>query len=142
MGIPADIQTELARLQPRRIVVLGGPAVISDGVATALGKYTSGGVSRLSGADRFDTSAKISQESFPANVEIVYVANALGFSDALSGAAVAGAQNAPVLLVNPSSIPAVIQAELIRLNPVHIVILGGSSAITKTISVQLAEFIR
>ena len=141
-SIPSAIQTELDRLQPDRIVVLGGTAVISTGVATALAAYTNGGVSRLSGSDRFATSAQISRTSFPANVDVVYVANALNFPDALSGAAVAGSRNAPVLLVNPDSIPAVIQAELNRLNAVHIVVLGGTSVINNTVQAQLSGFVR
>ena len=141
-SIPSAIQTELDRLQPDRIVVLGGTAVISTGVATALAAYTNGGVSRLSGSDRFATSAQISRTSFPANVDVVYVANALNFPDALSGAAVAGSRNAPVLLVNPDSIPAVIQAELNRLNAVHIVVLGGTSVINNAVQAQLSGFVR
>jgi len=33
------VATELARLQPGRIVVLGGTSVVSSGVATALKAY-------------------------------------------------------------------------------------------------------
>ncbi|WP_166788527.1 cell wall-binding repeat-containing protein [Cryobacterium sp. TMS1-13-1] len=141
-SIPADIGIELDRLQPQRIVVLGGTTAISEEVETALVEYSTGGVTRLSGADRFDTSAIISQSSFPADVDVVYVVNGLNFPDALSGAAVAGSQNAPVLLVQSSSIPTVIQAELRRLNPARIVILGGVNVLSDTVSAQLAGFLR
>ena len=140
--IPAEIDSELDRLNPDRIVVLGGPNAVSEEVQTALAQYTIGGVTRLWGADRFDTSAKISQETFAADVDVVYVASGLNFPDALSGAPVAGSQNAPVLLVLPSSIPEVIQAELSRLNPARIVILGGNTVITGTVGAQLAAFVR
>jgi putative cell wall-binding protein len=38
-SIPALVATELDRLNPGRIVVLGGPAIVSDAVKTALGAY-------------------------------------------------------------------------------------------------------
>ena len=141
-SIPVDIDTELDRLNPGRIVVLGGTTAVSKDVETALAKFTIGGVTRLSGADRFDTSAKIAQETFGANADVVYVASGLNFPDALSGASVAGSQNAPVLLVHPNGISDVVQAELSRLNPARIVILGGTNVITGEVSAQLAAFVR
>jgi putative cell wall-binding protein len=141
-SIPAAIQTELDRLQPRRIVVLGGAAAVSEGVTAALAAYTSGGVTRQSGADRFATSATISQSNFPADTDVVYISSGLNFPDALSGAAVAGSRNLPVLLVNATSIPAGVRTELSRLNPIRIVILGGTSVVTDTVRAQLAGFVR
>ncbi|HSP74652.1 MAG TPA: cell wall-binding repeat-containing protein, partial [Cryobacterium sp.] len=109
-GIPATIQDELTRLKPDRIVVLGGVHAISDTAQTLLKKFTAGTVTRLSGADRFATSAAISEANFAAGAPVVYVANAHNFPDALSGAPVAGLKSAPVLLVPTDGIPAVIQA--------------------------------
>ena len=51
-GIPADTATELARLDPGWIVVLGGAAAISDDVVEQLAAMTDGTVTRLAGADR------------------------------------------------------------------------------------------
>ena len=41
-SIPASIATELLRLGPARIVILGGPSVVSAAVATQLLAYTAG----------------------------------------------------------------------------------------------------
>jgi spore germination protein YaaH len=41
-GIPAATATELKRLRPARIVVLGGAGVVSSGVQTALNAYATG----------------------------------------------------------------------------------------------------
>jgi hypothetical protein len=38
-SIPAPIATELTRLQPRRVVVLGASGVISEQLKLALGAY-------------------------------------------------------------------------------------------------------
>ena len=57
--IPGSVQTELRRLIPGKIVVLGGPATVNDEVLSKLQDYTAGGVERWSGLDRIETSAPI-----------------------------------------------------------------------------------
>ena len=136
-SIPAAIQRELSRLQPGSIVVLGGSSSISDGVFEQLKGFTTGKVSRLSGPDRFATSAAISAASFASGVATVYIANGLNFPDALSAAPVGGKTGSPVLLVNPSSIPEPIQQELERLKPGRIVILGGVNSVIADVALQL-----
>ncbi|MDY7540928.1 cell wall-binding repeat-containing protein [Cryobacterium sp. 5B3] len=140
-GIPDVIQAELTRLKPGRVVVLGGVNAVSDTTAAALKAYTAGAVTRVSGADRFATSAAISQATFDPAAPVVYVANAYNFPDALSGAPVAGLKGAPVLLVPSDSIPDVIQAELTRLKPGRVVILGGPNAVADAVAQQLNTFV-
>ncbi|HYM82938.1 MAG TPA: cell wall-binding repeat-containing protein, partial [Candidatus Dormibacteraeota bacterium] len=111
-SIPASTATELGRLKPGRIVVAGGPTVVSDDVLNLLASYTAGGVSRLAGADRYATAAAISQATFAPGVPVAYIATGLNFPDALSGAAAAGKTGGPVLLVPGDSVPAVVAQEL------------------------------
>lgn len=60
--VPAHAAGELGRLQPGRIVVIGGPAAISDHVVAELRRYaTTGKVERLAGQDRFETAAAIAR---------------------------------------------------------------------------------
>jgi len=122
-------------------VVLGGVNAVSDAVKVTLQSDTVGTVSRLSGTDRFSTSAAISAASFAPGVPVVYIANGYNFPDALSAAPVAGKDGAPVLLVSADSIPGAIQAELTRLKPKSIVVLGGFNAVSNTVSQQLIPYI-
>mgnify|MGYP000221002194 CR=1 FL=1 len=138
--IPGAIQAELRRLQPGRIVVLGGPSTVTDGVLARLQTYTAGGVTRWSGADRFSTSAAISANSFPAGVKTAYIASGRIYTDALSGAPVAGKNSNPVLLVDTATIPDSIQAELRRLQPQRIVVFGGPNTVSPQIEAQLKSF--
>ncbi|MDY7542552.1 MULTISPECIES: cell wall-binding repeat-containing protein [unclassified Cryobacterium] len=138
--IPAVIQDELTRLKPGRVVVLGGFDSVSESVATALQGYTTGTVTRIAGGDRFATSAAISQSAFDPGVPVVYVANGFNFPDALSVAPVAGIDKAPVLLVPEGWIPAAIQAELTRLKPGRIVVLGGPTSVSSAVAQQLDAF--
>jgi putative cell wall-binding protein len=131
-GVPASVASELTRLAPRRIRILGGEASVSAAAATELSKYASQ-VVRVTGADRFEVSAEISRLSFAADAPVAYVASGAVFPDALSGGAVAGAQRGPVLLVTRDSVPAVVKAELARLAPRKIVVLGGVDTIADTV---------
>ena len=63
-SIPASVATELTRLNPGRIVVLGGTGTISTAVQTALGTYTSGSVTRIAGSDRYQTASLLSAAVF------------------------------------------------------------------------------
>lgn len=67
-AVPTATLNELNRLQPSRIVIVGGTAVISAGVQSQLeGLGFSPTVSRIAGANRFETAAKLSQASFPSS---------------------------------------------------------------------------
>ncbi len=123
--IPTATATELGRLKPARIVVLGGASVVTDAVKAALARYTAGSVSRLAGADRYATAAAISAASFGPGVAVAYVATGANFPDALAGSAAAGSAGAPVLLVTRDTIPTATATELGRLKPARIVVLGG-----------------
>ena len=139
-SIPTVIRNELTRLAPAKIVILGGTGAVSAGVATALVPYTTGTVTRLSGATRYDTSAKISQQNFLPNVPVAYIATGLGFPDALSGAPVGGVTGGPILLVPGTSIPTAISTELLRLHPGRIVILGGTGVVSTGVQTLLATY--
>ena len=141
-AIPSSIAAALSQLAPQKIVILGGPASVNKDVQTALSAFTAGGVTRLSGADRFDASAEISRKNFLAPVPVVYIANGLKFPDALSGAPVAGKAGAPVLLVTTDGIPPAVAVELTRLDPERIVILGGAASVSAAVSGQLNAFLR
>ncbi|MDQ2673231.1 MAG: cell wall-binding repeat-containing protein, partial [Chloroflexota bacterium] len=130
--LPAATATELARLDPSVIVVLGGSGVVSDGVISKLRGYA-GTVVRWAGADRFATAARISANSFSSGVKVAYLATADTFPDALSGGAVAGRVGGPILLVNRNGIPGATAKELARLKPAKIVILGGTSVVSDAV---------
>ena len=136
-AIPGDTAAELSRLQPGRIVVLGGAGVISDEVASALGGFaTSGNVQRLAGTDRYSTSAAVSTGTF-ATTDTVFIATGTNFPDALGGGPVAGIVPGPLLLVRGSALPASVAAELQRLDPARVVVLGGPGVVTEGVMNQI-----
>ncbi|HEX7195201.1 MAG TPA: cell wall-binding repeat-containing protein, partial [Candidatus Limnocylindria bacterium] len=139
-GVPTATRMELGRLKPGRIVVLGGPGVISDAAKADLAGYAPGGASRLYGADRYATAAAISRATFSRGVPVVYVATGVDYPDALAGVPAAGVQRGPILLVRPTALPGVTATELGRLKPQRIVILGGTGAVSTTVASQLQAY--
>ncbi len=139
-SIPEATRAELERLAPRRIVVLGGTAVVGDGVLAELAPLTTGAVDRLAGGNRYETAAAISRDAFdPADVDVVYVATGSSFPDALAGGVLAARDGAPVLLVG-ASLPTATRDEIFRLDPERIVILGGPAAVSSTIEAFLRAY--
>jgi putative cell wall-binding protein len=138
-AIPAATAAELTRLTPAKIVILGGTSSVSAAVETGLATYAPT-VVRWAGADRYATAATISANTFSPGVADAFVSTGATFPDALSGAAAAGFLHAPVLLVPADAIPAATAAELTRLAPARITVLGGTNAVTAGVFDALAAF--
>lgn len=133
-SLPSVVRGELDRLNPTQIVVLGGTAVVSAAVVDQLAPLAgSGGVIRRAGADRYATAVSVSQNAFPAGVPVAYVASGRGYPDALAAAAAAGVRGGPVLLVPGTSLPSLVRAELDRLNPTRIVVVGGPAVVSEAV---------
>jgi subtilisin family serine protease len=147
--IPVPTAAALTRLQPGRIVVLGGPGSVSDTVKQQLDNYTNGTVTRIQGdstygTDRYGTAAKVALKLAASvtgqggTVDTVYLASGQTFPDALSGAALAGSTGQPVLLTTRDRLPVGTALALNDLNPAKVVILGGSGSVSDTVMSQLA----
>ena len=136
--IPAAIAEELARLDPGRIVIIGGSAVVSDATAAELSWIAP--VSRLAGLDRYATSAAISASTFAPGVPVVFIATGFNFPDALSAGPAASSAGGPILLVSTNAIPAVIATELDRLKPRQIVVVGGTSVVSSAVEDALTRY--
>ncbi len=137
-AIPAVVANELDRLDPGRIVVLGGTGVVSNAVMTQLDAITSGPVFRVAGGTRYETAVAISSTFFGA-AESVFVATGLNFPDALAGGSSGGAYIGPLLLVPGTSVPASVQGELLRFQPARVFILGGTGVVSDSVVTQIGN---
>jgi putative cell wall-binding protein len=136
--IPPVIATELTRLTPGRIVILGGLASVSAGVQTALQAYTTGTVTRVAGIDRYATAAALAA-TFPAGSP-VYLATGLNFPDALAATAAAAAKHAAILLTDPLVLPTTTATALTTLKPSSITVVGSTAAVSASIETELAGY--
>ena len=139
-SIPSATRAELPRLSPGNIVVFGGTGAVSDAVLGELDELTDGDATRLAGANRYGTAAAISEATFEPPVPVVYIATGESFADALAGGAAGSLNDGPVLLVTRDAIPAETDAELRRVLPQSIVILGGTAAVSSSVETNLRTY--
>lgn len=92
---------------------------------------------RIEGADRYDVAVKIAQESHPTASDVVYLANGTTFTDALSAAPAAASDSAPLLLTTSDTLLPVVKAELERLQPKTVVVVGGPKSIQPAVFDQI-----
>lgn len=132
--IPPATAKELRRLAPQEIVVVGGDGAVSSSVESTLRTYAAM-VTRVSGADRYQTSRALARLAFPDGSDIVYLATGRDFPDALSGGALAARTDAPVILVDGRARDlSRATADLLReLEPARIVAIGGAGVLPQRI---------
>lgn len=140
-SVPDVILAELRRLGPDRIVVAGGPGVISDSVVTTLRSVTPL-VNRVFGPNRYATSRALALDAYgETGASAVYLATGSGFADALAAGPAAASVNAPVVLVN-GTLPQIDEDTLAlidQLGATRVVIAGGTGAVSAGIESSLRD---
>ena len=128
----------------RRLTVAALAAALSVGVAAT--RSAPGAVAaqtpittttRLWGADRYATAVAVSQRAFSRPLDLVVIASGEDFPDALTAGAFAARANAPLLLTRKRTLPSVVRAELRRLNPDRIYVVGGPGAVSRSVLTEL-----
>ncbi|GLK18982.1 cell wall-binding repeat-containing protein [Herbiconiux flava] len=137
-----------------RAYVSGKPTRAQTATFSLTAKVTSGGtmstgttectitvkpapmVTRIAGKDRFEQSALVSKNTF-ATADTVYLASGEKFPDALSAASVAADHSAPLLLTTAARVTDEVVAELKRLAPKDVVVVGGPLAVSPAVVDQL-----
>lgn len=117
---------------------VGGPQVAgSVTVNVIVGRGQLGTVvGRLQGTNRYGTGAAIASSAF-ASANTVILATGEKFPDALTASGLAGAMNAPVLLLHRTSVPGETKNEIRRLRAKHAIICGGTAAVDNYTAGQL-----
>jgi putative cell wall-binding protein len=130
--LPVATATALTSGNPTKVVILGGTAVIDPAILTQVQTLLpSTSVQRWAGADRYETAALVSSNTYPLGATTAYLASGADYPDALAGAPVAARDGAPLLLTQRDCVPASTLTELIRLGATKIVVLGGTSAVSE-----------
>ncbi|AXV05029.1 hypothetical protein DVS28_a0322 [Euzebya pacifica] len=130
----------IAHPAPFEVVVLGGPATVSEAVADQLDDDRHD-VVRLADEDRYGTAAAISASRFGPGITTAFVATGEDFADALAGGPWAARSGGPILLTRHGDLPEPTRAEILRLSPDRVVILGGPSAVSPVVEAELADLV-
>jgi len=135
-SLPAAVKTEIQRLNPAKIFVIGGTGAVSASVATQLNSIAP--VTRYGGADRYATGLQIVNGMFSSSTTAI-LATGRSFPDALAATGVAGKLNAPVILIDgvKSSLTSATLSTLNSLGVDDVILAGGTGVVSSSIATQL-----
>lgn len=132
-------RSELERLQPSRVVMVGGPAALNDSVKSEI-EAMGIKVDRVAGSIAADTAVEIWKAGAHWSTTAI-IATSNGYWDALSIAPYAFAKSAPIFLtgadnkLSDSTLSAIKSGGFSR-----IVIVGGTAAVSQDVENQLAGY--
>ncbi|MBN2848423.1 MAG: cell wall-binding repeat-containing protein, partial [Coriobacteriia bacterium] len=142
-SLPQVVIDELERLKPWRVMIVGGPDVVSKGVTDAI--FAMGAqVDRVAGDDRYETSVEVAQKyvqqlGFDGIVwdKGVFVARGDAFPDALAAGPAAAGMHRPVLLTRPAALPTSVNDWFVDVEIEDAVIIGGVTAVSDDAKAQV-----
>ncbi len=102
-SISKEVMSEIARLKAKEITIIGGEKSVDEGLKKELEKRNFK-VDRLSGADRYKTSAQIASKLITDKTTTIEIASGENYADALSLNNAAEKDKAPILLVRVNAI--------------------------------------
>jgi len=129
--LASDVATEIIRLDPTNVYILGGTGAVSSAVFDAV-DCLAPNVYRLGGIDRYETAMLIAQEMEDYSmddIDTAFFATGENFPDALAASPYAAAMGQPILLVRQSSIPSATATAISGLALAHSRVLGGESVV-------------
>ncbi|WP_010676949.1 cell wall-binding repeat-containing protein [Bacillus timonensis] len=131
--LPVSTEKEINRLGAKNIILLGGKGSISETVEAQL-QSQNFNVSRISGQNRYETSAEIAKimNTSADTAVVVYGGN---FPDSLSIASYAAKKGYPILLTTKDSIPASIKEVLGSYK--NTIVVGGEKAVSTSVYAEL-----
>ena len=145
-ALPGAVAAEIERLGATEVALLGGPRALSDAVKSAAGDIPGvEAVVRVAGADRYATAGALAEEirGGGTQVETVFLVKGSGsgthvmWADAAAVSGLAAFLGAPVLLSEPSAVPAATRQAIASIAPDTITIAGGPAAIGQDVVTAL-----
>lgn len=140
--LPTVVARELDRLDPSDIYLVGGTGAVSTPMAAQVA--THGRVTRIAGADRFATAAKLvpfhvytdGADGGTEGPATAVIANGLSLADGVTAGALASHRRSPVLaspllLTTATSLPASTREALKGFQ--EVIIVGGTGAISSAV---------
>ncbi len=139
-SMDAGTIAEIKRLGATEALILGSDGVVSEGVATKLkGLVGATTVDRLGGGNRYATSVLIQKRlaSLKGQPNTVVLASSKDFPDALAISPYAARKSMPILLTEPSGLPAAISAAIKSTGAQSTIIVGGAAAVSPAVEVSV-----
>lgn len=119
--------SELTRLKVNKVFIMGGTGAVSQNVEDQI-KSMKISTIRISGADRYETSAKIAQNMDPSNGVVLVSGD--DYPGALFMAPIAAKKGIPILLVQKDSMPDSVKSYLNGKKVPKYYVIGGEDVIS------------
>jgi cell wall-associated protease len=138
--LPKSVKDELKRLKVKKVILVGGKSVITGKVEKEVKDLGIKTISRISGADRYETSVKIAEQL--GFTDRAVVATGQSFADALSIAPIAASLEMPILLTKKSGTPDSVRSYMEESMFEQFYVIGGESAIPETVAEEFMNYER
>ncbi|WP_112179947.1 MULTISPECIES: cell wall-binding repeat-containing protein [Paraliobacillus] len=132
--LPSEISTEISRLNPKHVIVLGGESAISSAVVKDL-ESRGINVKRISGENRYATATNIATEVGTTNE--IFLTTGDNSPDPLSIAPYASMKQIPILLTKTDSLTSEVKKMIQNGNIAKVTIIGGENVVSANIQDQL-----
>ena len=133
------VKNRLKQMNVNKVYIIGGNNSISGDVEKEL-KRMQISVVRLSGTDRYETSANIAKYAYKDFDEAI-VASGENPVDALAASTLTGKKEAPILLTNKNKIPKSIKKIIEDMDIGKITIVGGENSITDNVMDDMEDLL-
>lgn len=132
-GLNDIVLKEIKRLDPDEVIIVGGPNMISKAAEDRLAREIGVDVTRLEGANRYDTANKVAESLGESDTYIL--ANGTVFADALVISAYSSREEIPILLTNGKNLDKATAQKLKGAR--EVIIVGGVNAVSSEIEKDL-----
>lgn len=132
-SLDSRVLSEINRLGATKVYVLGSTGAISESVENTL-KANNKSVTRLSGANRFDTAKKINEEAGTSKNTSAIVVNGDTVVDALSATSESAINKVPIYLTRTNNLPISLPSTV-----KNVVIYGSTGVVSSDVQNQLIK---
>lgn len=137
-SISKEVMSEIARLKAKEITIIGGEKSVDEGLKKELEKRNFK-VDRLSGSDRYKTSAQIAAKLIDGKTTTLEIASGENYNDALSLNNAAEKDKAPILLVRVNAIDKSVE-DVIKSSKASLInIAGGEKSVSESTKANIKK---
>ena len=129
-SLAPEVEAEIDRLKPKNAFIVGGTGVVSTAIETKL-KSKGITVTRIAGANRFETSAQVAKYLPTSNT--AFIVTAYNYPDALSIASYAAYSKAPILLTATNKLDPAVSKVVFNGVIKNTYVIGGSAIISDSL---------
>ena len=130
---------EIQKLAPKKIILIGGTAVISQSIQDTLSAtYGQGNVVRYAGEDSYSTAVAIAKALGTTGRAVLANGEDGHYMDAFAVSSYAAANGIPILFSETTRLPKVTSQALSALNVKTTIVVGGEGAVSAAVYQQLS----